>query len=59
MIERVISRTYNGGSCSQCEGEYYGYPYSDRQGYRVIREIEPGVKEPVNMCPDCFEEERQ
>lgn len=56
-IERDLGRTRDGGSCSQCGGDYTGSPYSRDRGRRVLAEIEPGVVEPVNVCPDCFEEQ--
>ena len=58
-IERVLGVTRDGGSCSQCGGDYTGAPYQTDRGRRVLAEIEPGLVEPVNICSDCFEEEEE
>jgi hypothetical protein len=55
-IERDLGRTRDGGSCSRCDSDYTGSPYSRDRGRRVIAEIEPGVVEPVNVCSECFED---
>jgi len=54
IIEKVIRRTRDGGSCAECNGDYVGWPLSPR-GYRVLARIEPGLVEPVNLCPSCYE----
>ena len=57
MIREVLGRTRDGGSCASCDADYRGLPYVDEgRGYRVVAEIEPGLEEPINLCPDCFEE---
>ena len=55
-IERTLGRTRDGGSCSNCSGDYTGAPYSWKRGRRVLAEIGPGLVEPVNLCEDCYDE---
>jgi hypothetical protein len=54
-IKEFLRRTRDGGSCANCGGDYQGKPHSPR-GARVLVETEPGVREPVNLCPDCYDE---
>lgn len=55
-IERELGLTRDGGSCSKCDSDYTGAPYRSERGRRVLAEIEEGLVEPVNLCPECFEE---
>lgn len=55
QVEEVLGRTGDGGSCSLCGSDYRGAPYSDGRGVRVLAAVEPGVVEPVNLCPECFD----
>lgn len=52
-VERDLGPTRDGGSCAECDQGYRGAPYTKRRGRRVMAEIEPGVVEPMNLCPDC------
>jgi len=45
----------DGGSCSVCDGDYTGSPYSWERGVRVLASSEPGIVEPYNMCPSCYD----
>jgi len=58
-VEKVLGRTRDGGSCANCGGDYVGRPLSPR-GYRVLAHVapqtDPGVVEPMNLCPDCFDQ---
>jgi hypothetical protein len=53
-VERTLGRTRDGGSCAECDDGYCGAPYANR-GYRVLASSEPGVVEPFNLCPECYE----
>jgi hypothetical protein len=57
-IERVLGQVENGGSCARCGADYRGRPFTEQRGVRALAEAEPGVVEPFNLCPDCFEAER-
>lgn len=56
-IVEVLGAVRDGGSCSNCGGDYRGAPYQERRGKRVVAEsdAEPGLREPVNVCRDCFD----
>lgn len=58
-IEDDLGRTRDGGSCCVCGGDYQGAPYAENRGRRVLKETEPGVIEPANLCRSCFEEARK
>jgi len=53
-VVETLGRTRDGGSCARCGGDYVGAPLSPR-GYRVLATVEPGVDEPMNICPDCYD----
>ena len=55
-VEQVLRRTRDGGSCAACGSDYRGAPYSEGRGVRVLGTVEPGVTEPLNLCPDCAPE---
>jgi hypothetical protein len=58
-IVEDLRPTRDGGSCSHCNRDYRGRPFDhDERGRRVLAEIEPGVVEPVNLCPECWEGSR-
>ena len=54
-----LGPTRDGGSCAECDQFYRGAPYQDRRGRRILAEIEPGLVEPVNLCPDCVPDSYQ
>lgn len=56
-IERTLRVTRDGGSCASCSSDYSGAPAKENRGKRVLAEVEPGLVEPVNLCPDCWERE--
>lgn len=55
-IERTLGRTEDGGSCAECGGGYRGAPYVEGRGRRVLATVEPGLIEPVHLCPDCYDD---
>ena len=55
-IEETIGLMLDGGSCAICGGDYRGAPYAERRGRRVLAEVEPGLVEPINVCPSCADD---
>jgi len=58
-IEKVLHRTFEGGSCSICNGDYIGvgieqFHTDTLLGYRTTAKID-GIKEPANVCDKCLE----